>query len=205
MRTYLSTRGSLAVKRLALAAVMLAAASPAWSMGQVVVSPTSFYPGYTPTILSYAAGHGGILVQVAGNPFDVPKEDLDRAIARVMAVSHFGPQVPFVTTRPEGFVSPYRVILLFDNQRGYTTVKLCGGDPDAFEPAWDGKLRVHAALCANEKPLTSVFGDIPGADGPNDPLFQKLIGQITHGLFPPFDPDRQDPSDRLLAPLGMGD
>lgn len=188
-----------------LAAGMLAAASPAWSMGQVVVSPTSFYPGYTPTILNYAATHGGILTEVAGNPFDVPQADLEQAIARIMAVSHFGPQVPFVTSRPDGFLSPYRVILLFDNKRGYTTVKLCGQDPDAFEPAWDGKLRVHAALCANQKPLTSVFGDIPGADGPNDPLFRKLIGQITLGLFPPFDPDRQDPSDRFLPPFGMHD
>ena len=44
----------------------------------------------------------------------------------------------------------------------------------AFEPAWNGKLRIHAALCANEKPLTSVFGQIDGLDGPNDPRFRKL-------------------------------
>ena len=140
-----------------------------------------------------------------GNPFDVPKENLERAIARVLAVSHSGPHVPFVITRPEGFDSPYRVILLFDNKRGYTTIKLCGQDPGAFEPAWNGKLRIYATLCANEKPLTSVFGQIDGLDGPNDPRFRKLIGHITHGLFPPYDPDRRDPSERFLTPLGRRD
>jgi hypothetical protein len=152
--------------------------------------------------LNYAAAHGGIWTQVVGNPFDAPKEDLERTIAHVMAISHFGPHVPFVITRPENFVSPYRVILLFDNRRGYTTVKLCSQDPSTFEPAWNGKLRIHAALCANEKPLTSVFGHIASADDPNDPRFRKLIGQITHGLFPPYDPARRDPPDRFLTPLG---
>ena len=200
-----SIGGVPVLMRFAFAALMLGAASPASPMGQVVVSPTSFYPGYTPSILNYAATHGGILTQVVGNPFDVPQEDLDRAIAGVMAVSHFGQNVPFVTTRPEGFRSPYRVIVLFDNQRGYTTVKLCGEDPASFQPAWEGKLRIHAALCANKNPLTSVFGDIAGATGPNDPLFRKLIGQITLGLLPPFNPDRQDPSDHFMRPFGGQD
>ena len=117
-----------------------------------------------------------------------------------MARSHFGPSLPFVVTPPEDFASPYRVILLFDNVQFYTTQKLCGRSPDSFEPRTNGTIRIHAALCANEKPLTSLSGHISGPSGPDDPRFNKLIGQITINLLPPFNPDRRDRKDRLPFP-----
>jgi hypothetical protein len=184
----------------ALAGWLAGAGPAAWSMGDVVLTPTSFYSTYTPTVLNYAATHGGMLTQVVGNPFDVPKEDLERSITQVMAHSHFGPRVAFVTTPPADFVSPYRVILLFDNVQFHTTQKLCGQSPDSFEPHSNGTLRIHAALCADKQPLTSLSGSIDGASGPDDPLFHKLIGQITTNLMPPFNPDRSNGGDSMVFP-----
>ena len=186
----LNMRYRLNFKALALAGGLLAMAGTAWSMGGVVILPASYYSGYKPTVLSYAAAHGGVLVEVQGNPFEVPKDDLERIIVRVMARSHFGPDVAFVTTPPDNFVSPYRVVLLFDSKLGYTALKLCGYDAEANPPQTNGVLRVHAALCANEKPLTSVSGYLTQESSPDDARFRQLIGQITTNLFPPRDPNR---------------
>ena len=185
-------RYGLNLKALALAGALLAMAGSAWSMGGVVISSTSYYPGYKPTVLNYAATHGGVLTEVLGNPFEVPKDDLERIIVQVMAKSHFGPAVAFVTTPPDNFLSPYRVVLLFDSKPGYTALKLCGYDAEANPPQTNGVLRVHAALCANEKPLTAVSGYLARESSPDDARFRQLIGQITTLLFPPRDPNRGD-------------
>ena len=187
---HLNLRYGLNLKALALAGGLLAMAGPAWSMGSVVLSPTSYYSGYNPTVLNYAATHGGILTEVLGNPFEVPKDDLERVIVRVMAGSHFGPAVAFVTTPPDNFLSPYRVVLLFDSKPGYTALKLCRYDAEANPPQTNGVLRVHAALCANEKPLTAVSGYLAGESSLDDARFRRLIGQITTNLFPRRDPNQ---------------
>jgi hypothetical protein len=177
------------VRKLLIVFALLSAT--ACSANTVVLSPTSFYAAYTPTILNYAATRGGILVDVTGNPFDAPQEDLEQAITQSMTGSHFGPRVGFLTTPPEDFVVPYRVVMVFDAAQNHTDLKLCrfdhGIDPQAGE-----KVRVHAALCAKESPLTAVSGQVAEASGPGDPRFHQLIRQITVNLLPPFNPDRRD-------------
>ena len=184
-------RPALSSKALILICALLASAAPAWSMGSVVLSPTSYYPAYTPTVLNYASTHGGILVEVVGNPFEMTKEELDRAVTGIMAGSHFGPNVAFVTEPPDDFLSPYRVVLLFDSRRGISPPALCRYDAAASPPETGGKLRVHAALCARDKPLTAVSGSVGGDVGLGDSRFRKLLGQITINLFPPYNPDRR--------------
>ncbi len=165
----------------------------ACSTNNVVVSPTNFYGAYTPTALNYAATRGGILTEVTGNPFDAPQEDLEQAITQAMTGSHFGPRVAFITTPPEDFASPYRVVMVFDAAQNHTNLKLCRFD-HGIDPQTGEKVRVHAAFCANESPLTAVSGEVGDASGPGDPRFRQLIRQITVNLFPPFNPDRS--SDR---------
>ncbi len=184
-------RPALSSKALILIGALVASAAPAWSMGEVVLSPTSYYPAYTPTVLNYASTHGGILIEVVGNPFEVPKEELDRAVARIMAGSHFGPNVAFVTEPPEDFRSPYRVVLLFDARPGMSAHALCGSGVDTVPRETGGKLRVHAVLCARDAPLTAVSGSVSGDVGLDDSRFRKLLGQITINLFPPYNPDRE--------------
>ena len=185
----------------ALVLLLLAGLAPACSTDTVVVSPTSFFAAYTPSVLNYAATHGGVLVELLGNPFDAPKEDLEAAVTAAMTGSHFGPRVDFVTEAPEDFVSPYRVVLLFDAAPHHTAIKLCKTDPELFEATSGEPVRVHAALCAKRKPLTAVSGRVSAPGGPGDPRFRALIGQITVNLFPPFNPDRQDSGRFFFAPL----
>lgn len=172
---------------------ILAAAGTACSTGGVVLSPTSFYITYTPSVVNSAAASGGMLVEVVGNPFDAPKADLERAITSAMTGSHFGPRVQFVTAKPEGFTSPYRIVLLFDNARNYTEAKLCR-EGTTIEPEGGGGdfVKVHAALCAGTQPLTGVNGRAGEVTSPDDPKFRRLMSQITTNLLPPVNPDRRD-------------
>ena len=62
----------------------------------------------------------------------------------------------------------------------------------SIQPGTGEAVRVHAALCAGESPLTGVSGRVTGAAGPTDPKFGRLISQITTNLLPPFNPDRRD-------------
>lgn len=203
------------IPRSLLALVMLAGAA-ACAPRLVVLSPTNFYIAYTPTVVNSAAGSGGILVEVIGNPFDAPHADLERTITSAMTGSHFGPPVDFVTTPPEGFRSPYRIVMVFDSVQAYGEAKLCregrsivpsAGDQDgAAEQGGEGGqvVKVYAALCAGQGPLTGVNGRVGEVTGLDDPKFRQLISQLTTNLLPPFNPDRRDGGSEFFSNIGLG-
>jgi len=170
-------------------------------MSDVVITPTSYYPGYTPTVLNYAATNGGMLIQVRGNPFEQATEgQLESEIARVMASSHFGPRLPFITTVPDDSASPYRVVVVFDPAQTVSSYKVCDGRQDSAAERPEGMVRVHAVLCANDKPLTAVSGQARNVETPGDAKFRQLIGQMSILLFPPKT-DRGDQNDRDAFPI----
>ena len=173
-----------------LTLVVLSGALTACFNTNVVLSPTNFYGAYTPTVVNYSATEGGMLVEVVGNPFDASKSELDQAITSAMTGSHFGPHIDFLTTRPEGFRSPYRIVLVFDSARGYTESKLCR-ESGSIQPESGETVRVHAALCAAESPLTGVSGRVSEVSAPDDPKFARLMAQITTNLLPPRNPERR--------------
>jgi len=181
----------------------------------VVLSPTNFYIAYTPTVVNSAAASGGILVEVVGNPFDAPQADLERTITSAMTGSHFGPPVNFVTTPPEDFRSPYRIVMVFDAAQGYGEAKLCREgrsiEPSGAVDQGDGEgggggkvVKVYAGLCAGQGPLTGVNGRVGEVTGLDDPKFRQLISQLTTNLLPPFNPDRRDGGSEFFSNIGLG-
>ncbi len=106
-----------------------------------------------------------------------------------MESSHFGPKIPFITQAPDNFASPYRVVVVFDPVQAVTASNVCRGGR-GYGPGVDpvpipGVVRLHAVLCANKLPLTSVSAQVNGADGPSDLRFRQLVGKMTIILFPP--------------------
>ncbi len=181
---------------------LAAGATLACATGTVVVSPLEYYPGYTPTVLNYAATQGGMLTEVVGNPFEQDsQEQLERTITRAMATSHFGPELPFITTPPEDFASPYRVVVVFDPAQNISEYKVCRYESEPAAARKNGIVRVHAVLCANEKPLTAISGRVGGIESPGDPRFRRLISQMSLLLFPPYDPNGRDGGDVEFIPL----
>jgi hypothetical protein len=144
--------------------------------------------------LSYAAGQGGMLTEIHGNPFNAPEEELNRAVTETLESSHFGPDLPFFTTPPDGYSSAYRVVVLFSPGPGAAASKLC---EDSNQPTAErtGFVDVMVAYCSNDTRLTSTQGSVAGATGPNDPAFRDLMSQIGLELFPPRIPDPNDGGD----------
>lgn len=163
--------------------------------GTPMVRPVTIVGGYTPQLLNYAAGKGGMLVEVVGNPFPVPKPEVDAVVVAVLERSHYGPRIPFFMEAPEGYTSPYRVVVALDPAPGVGARTLCAGRVETRPRAPAELNRVEAALCARELVITSTGGRVAGPLGPRDPAFVRLIEQIGLALFPPFDPDRHDGRD----------
>ena len=183
-------KGFPVIFRVIFIVVMLTTVTAACSSSRTVVSPTNFYGAYTPKILNYAATSGGVLVVVVGNPFEDPKTSLEQAITDAMTGSHFGPRVDFVTTIGEDFRSPYRVVIVFDSTQNYTPSKLCR-QAEQIQPGNGEAIKAHAALCAGQKALTGVTGQVGNVSNPNDPTFRRLISRMTTSLLPPSRPQRR--------------
>ena len=151
------------------------------------------YDGYRTSYLNYAAGRGGLLTEVVGNPFQAPKTAVDDAVTETFGQRGFGPKLDFFTVPPEGYSSAYRVVVLFDPADGVAPSRLCR---DPFQPQVQrpverpGKVGVVAAFCQNDRRITPAGGSIDGAGGPDDPAFRKLMSQVAALLFPSRPGDR---------------
>src|SRR5512134_2130359 len=75
---------------------------------------------------AYAAAKGEMNTVVIGNPFDIPKDALERVITETMQGNHYGPRTTFTTTPSPEARSDYRVVMMFDRPRAMNRQELCG-------------------------------------------------------------------------------
>lgn len=148
-----------------------------------VVDQVQVSGGYDPFTLNYIATKSSLYTQIVGNPFEVPKDQLDSAVTGTMYGAHFGQPVRFSTTHDPDNTSPYRVVVVFNPGRIANPNKLC---QNAQQPTRDsaGVMRVTMAFCSASEYETSVSGRLRGVTDPNDPAFKALIRQMTLQLFP---------------------
>lgn len=159
----------------------------------VVLSPRQL-AAYDLADLPYVADRG-LLAEIRGNPFGQDDAALAAEVKDALARRHFGPVFPVHTERPQGFVSPYRVVMVFDPAPYAGRASLCERAP-ASQPNGE-RVRVRAAFCASDQLLSYVSGSVVGAAGPEDPRFRHLLTLIATELFPPYDNRRGD-QDGLL-------
>jgi hypothetical protein len=137
---------------------------------------------YAPGEFAYA---GNLYLDVRGNPYNVPKEQLQEALAEAMSGGIWGTPVEFVTKRPEPTTSPYKVVMVFDAPWYASYDRMCQ-QPDTIEPlaAAGGYTRLTAALCRSDTTISYVYAGF-GSGGPADPAFRRAIQQIELALLPP--------------------
>ncbi len=156
----------------------------------VMVQPTTI-GAYRPSMLNYAAGQGAMKTEIIGNPFDGPKEDLERVVTGGLTRSHFGPSLAFATSVSPDNRSPYRTVLVFNPTLDHTSANICGAPGRATQARGD-RVRVLAAFCSADRAVTCTRGSVAGATGPTDAPFRALIRQLGLELFPLEDPTRGD-------------
>ena len=160
--------------------------------GGIVDSP--FTGTFDPTMLHYAAGKGDMYTQVVGNPFDAPKDEVERVVTGTMFRSHHGPDVRFNTVRDPDNSSPYRVVVMFNPAPYVTPIALCM-ESEQPSKTTAGMIRVMLAFCSSDYRETSVTGRVSGVSSPNDAAFRALIRQMTVQLFPLRNPDPNGGAD----------
>lgn len=160
--------------------------------GQPVVHSAYLADDYETEVLSYAAKQGGMLTEITGNPFAGDGAALSREVTGAFEAAHFGADLPFFTEVPEGYRSPYKVVVLFNPAPGVGAPAVCAGSDRPVLPP-DGRITVLAVFCSAEQRVNSAYGSLRGATGPDDPAFGQLMRQISLQIFPPQEPrERRD-------------
>ncbi|MDX1710221.1 MAG: hypothetical protein R3316_03690 [Rhodovibrionaceae bacterium] len=158
--------------------------------GTVVTSP--FFSSYDVSMVGAAGGGGGLLVETFGNPFEAPKAEVARTVAKHMEGANAGPAVPFVSEKPEGVSPLYR--LRVGLNAGISAEGLCRAEGPGQEAAQQsaGAQRIDAvmAFCSGEKRISSVRGHANGITGPEDPTLRSLLRIMTGEILPQRDPNR---------------
>jgi hypothetical protein len=173
--------------------------------GMATVQPANVSSDYYTGIVQYIASRGGLPTEVSGNPFASSDEQVHATVRDTMAKSHFGLHFPFLAEKPQGFSSPYRMVVVLDSTAIPAYHKLCedagpkGGPRSGATKADGGEVRVAAALCAGDSMVSGTAGRVSGVRGPDDPGFITLIAQVTHELFPRTDEhDDREPKDIIV-------
>lgn len=146
---------------------------------------------YSPSEYGQAAGGGELATVVRGDPFAIGS---DRFAAEVVAaLARHPPRLqPTTFTLEPGpeAQTAYRAIFLFDAPPAAVQSELCAVPPAVPVVDPGGRVRVLAAFCRDGRLLTRVTGEIARADGPDDPRFDALLGQVVLALFPLTEPTR---------------
>jgi hypothetical protein len=193
------------VERLLLAMALGAALLWASSVraGGVSTNSSSITGSYSPSTLGYIAAKGGMPTEIIGNPFAVPKDELEAIVNQVLERSHPGPRFPFFSEVPPGVPSPYRVVILLNQPGTHSGPRLCrdsyrlrAEEVATAAPGGPGEVRVVAAFCAREIHISSVRGVASGVHTPQDGSFRRLLSQVGHALLPRTNPERRGGRNR---------
>jgi hypothetical protein len=134
---------------------------------------------------TYGAPEGEALVEIQGNPFAQPKEQLDEAVLAAMENSAANGIVLRFATRSPSARPGWRFIFLFGASPRLNSRDICVHSASLpLEPALR-PLQVQAAYCAGDKLISESAGRIGAPGGLGDPALRHLIGRLTFDLTPP--------------------
>lgn len=173
-----------------LAAVAVAFLASACT-GEVMY--TQLYRANSDSFFTYGASRGEMLAVVAGNPFPVAKDVLERAVTDAMQGSHHGPMTHFSTNPGPSADRNSRVVVAFNTPKAMHARTLCE-NPAAIPTAGQepGKLRADVAFCVESEIYSNVNISMPAVGSPNDPKFRHMIASAMWSLIPSRDPLSDD-------------
>jgi hypothetical protein len=161
-----------------------------------IIDYNYYNSAYEPGHIALAAANNPSLAVIRGDPF--PQDRTGEGVLAAMQGRNLGPRMYFSQTpRPDDKYG-YKVILDFGGTApeggyatGYGASYQCqaGPAPAASPKPAGGPVSVSAAFCVGNLLLTDAAGSISGATGPDDPRFQRLIGDIMVALTPPYIPN----------------
>ena len=169
--------------------------------GTSVIDYVHLEPGYRAQQFGYAAGGRDLKTDIQGNPFAMPKEEFDATVTAAMQGAHFGQATNFTTTPGDSARPGYRVRLLFNGPAASSGRIVCAGEPAIVGPSPEGgDVRLLAAFCNDQYPLSYLSAHVSGIQDAHDPAFRDFMRDVTTNLFPPQN--RQEQEHDNCAPPG---
>ena len=158
----------------------LAACGP----GAVTTTHFDYNTDFSGSYFRHAAQGRDLRVVIRGNPTGAPQEEFENAVIAAMQRGYRGAVTNFTTRPSESARDYYRVVMLFGGDRFAGGYKLCG-DTDNVDlaPAGDG-VRLQAAFCIEDKPLTELQIAVNDLTSPADPRLGRMVSQAVLELFP---------------------
>ena len=161
--------------------------------GTGIIDYVHVEPGYRAQQFGYAAGGRDLKADIQGNPFAMPKDEFDAAVTDAMQGAHFGQPTHFTTTPGDSARQGYRVRLLFNGPGASSGWIVCAGEPAVVGPALEsGNVRLLAAFCNGDYPLSYLSAHVSGIRDAHDPAFPEFMRQVTTNLLPPQNRQEQD-------------
>jgi hypothetical protein len=170
-----------------LAVLLLAGIVLSGCTDGAIIHYNYYNSAYTPSQVDLAAASGPSLAVVRNNPF--PQDRDNRGVVAAMQARNYGPRMYFDQARRAEDRYGYKVVLDFGERPGYLTQCAAAPAPPVVAPT-NGRISVLASFCVGDLLLTDALGSIGGASGPDDPRFQRMIGDVMVALTPPYDPNR---------------
>lgn len=177
------------MKTTSFAASLLVAATAFVAGCDGPVTVNSWRGGANP-MFTYAAADRDLHMDVIGNPFASPKEQLEVATVDAMQGRIQG-QPTHLTTSPSASArTDSRLVIAFDALPSVSAEKLCiTPDPAAVPLKTAGSARLESALafCYRETPYAEVRGSMSRPQSPTDPAFRRLVSAMATSLLPGSD------------------
>lgn len=160
-----------------------------------IVYHNYYSSGYSPSHVELAAASGPALAVIRNDPF--PTDRNNEGVVAAMQGRNYGPKIYFTQTpRPDDKYG-YKVVMNFGaEEAGSTYAPISNGAYNICQtestgssvvPA-TGDVMVSAAFCVGDRLLTDATASIGGASGPDDPRFQRFIGDVMVALTPIYIP-----------------
>ena len=159
---------------------------------QSLIYNVQLSPAYNRTEYGYGAGRRDLTTVIYGDPFQLGEEPFQAQFIEVLNRHQSILQPTHFTTTPGPSARPiYRAVFLFDRAI-VTPTRVCTA-PESVPPVDLGDtVRVTAGFCRRGGYLSSVTGEVK-VSSLDDPRFGDMIGQMILLLFPPVDPNDDDP------------
>ncbi len=174
---------------------VFAAVSLAACAGNQTVSRVDISFGYLPEELYVVAtGKNELRTIIVGDPFDMPKDQFDRAVLASLKGQNFGPPLNLSTDPKQEDARKRRVVLAFNLANIQQAKSLCSGTAETAKPAdTGGVLTVTGVYCygGGGNFLTTATARASGVTGPDTEQFRGLMTQLAIALFPDDNPNRR--------------
>lgn len=120
---------------------------------------------------------------VAGNPFNVPKAETERAVIAAMQGQDKGLDTNFTTT-PRTAYKNNHIIMMFNPPGYYSGKGACSNSRSHSGKNKDGKMVLAALYCDGDRLVYAVAASRAAVASPQDPQFRRFVSELMDFFVP---------------------